>query len=299
MTNPISKLSRALHDDSQAIKDDTSTIRQAIPTLEKGTNALQQEQKHQRNRTITDWISPIDFAAQQSDVISRREEGTGLWFVNSPKFLGWLDGSNQTLFCPGIPGAGKTMIAAIAVDHLWKHVQSRDIGVAYIFFNYKTQADQTITNLAATILKQLIQEQPSVAEPVTTLYERHADRRTRPSLTEILSAVRAVASNYSKVYVVVDALDECVDHNGSRSQLLAALRDLQSQGNLNLMATSRFIPEVVQKFGHLPMLEVRASESDVKCFVAGQIYRLPRCVQRDDELQIAIKDGICTAVDGM
>ena len=47
------------------------------------------------------------------------------------------------------------------------------------------------------------------------------------------------------------------------------------------------------------MLEVRANDSDVKRFVAGQIYRLPRCVQRDDELQDAVKDGISTAVDGM
>ena len=32
------------------------------------------------------------------------------------------------------------------------------------------------------------------------------------------------------------------------------------------------------------MLEVRANVSDVKRYVAGQIYRLPRRVQRDDEL---------------
>jgi len=73
----------------------------------------------------------------------------------NPWLLGWLQGSNQTLFCPGIPGAGKTMIAATTVDHLWKHVQDEDIGVAYIYYNYKSQTDQKATNLAATILKQL------------------------------------------------------------------------------------------------------------------------------------------------
>jgi Cdc6-like AAA superfamily ATPase len=288
MTNYISKLSRA-------IKDDTALIRQAIPTLETGANAVQQELKHQRHRTITDWISPVDFAAQQSDIISRRQEGTGLWFVISPEFLGWLAGSNQTLFCQGIPGAGKTIITAITVNHLWKYVENTNIGVAYIYCNYKTRADQTTTNLVATILKQLVQGCPSIAEPVTTLYERHASRRTRPSLEEILSALRAVVSNYSRVYVVVDALDECLDHN----QLLATLRDLQSGDNLSLMATSRFIPEVVHKFAHSSMLEIRAIDSDVKLFVAGQMDRLPRFVQRDDMLQKAIQDGITMAAGGM
>ena len=47
------------------------------------------------------------------------------------------------------------------------------------------------------------------------------------------------------------------------------------------------------------MLEIRASASDVKRFVAGQIYRLPRYVQRDDKLQKAVQDEISVAVDGM
>ena len=268
--------------DDLAIKDDNSATR---------------GQKRQRRYDVTDWISSIDFAAQQSDIISRRQEGTGVWFTDSPEFLGWLQGSNQTLFCPGIPGAGKTMIAATTVDHLWTYVQDKDIGVAYIYCNYKTQADQTATNLAATILKQLIQERTSIIEPVVNLYDRHADRGTRPLLKEILNALQSVVSCYSKVYVVVDALDECLNHD--RSQLLAMLRNLQSKGNLSFMATSRFIPEVMQQFNLSPMLEIQASDSDVKLFVASQMYLLPEFVHRDGELQTAIQDGISTAVEGM
>jgi hypothetical protein len=32
------------------------------------------------------------------------------------------------------------------------------------------------------------------------------------------------------------------------------------------------------------MLEVQASNSDVKSFFTGQMHQLPGCVQRDDEL---------------
>ena len=34
--------------------------------------------------------------------------------------IGFLPGTMKIRFCPGIPGAGKTMIAAIAVDHIYK-----------------------------------------------------------------------------------------------------------------------------------------------------------------------------------
>ncbi|RYO78730.1 hypothetical protein DL762_008550 [Monosporascus cannonballus] len=235
----------------------------------------------------------------QSDFIARRQEGTGVWFLNSPEFSGWIHGSKQTLFCPGIPGAGKTMVAAIAIDHLLGRMQSDIIGVAYIYCNYKAQADQTTTSLLAAILKQLAQARPSVADPVARLYNRHPDRRTRPSLEEIINALRSVLSNYSSVYVVVDALDECAYKDGTRNQLLATLRDLQSETDMHLMVTLRFIPDIENEFRSTPTLEVRASGADVKRFVLGQIYRLPKCVQRDDELQGFALDKIAEAVDGM
>jgi len=191
------------------------------------------------------------------------------------------------------------MIAAIAVDHLLKTVRSNAIGVSYIYCNYKAQAHQNTTTLLAAILKQLVRNRPSIADPVTCLYDLHATDNTRPSLDEIFSALQSVLTIYSTVYVVIDALDECPDKDGTRSQLLAKLRDLQRKTDLHLMATSRLIPDVVQEFNGMPMLEVRASDVDVQQFVAGQIYRLPKCIQRDNKLQGSVRDKIVEAVDGM
>lgn len=65
------------------------------------------------------------------------------------------------------------------------------------------------------------------------------------------------------------------------------------------MVTSRFIPDIVIEFRLIPMLEVRASDADVGQFVGAQMYRLPKCVQRDDELQGFVQDKIVEAVEGM
>ena len=65
------------------------------------------------------------------------------------------------------------------------------------------------------------------------------------------------------------------------------------------MVTSRLIPDIENEFRLMPRLEVRASDADVKQFVMGQIYRLPKCVQRDNELQRFVQDKIVEAVDGM
>ena len=277
---------------SQALKNDTTVITSKV-------RSLQESQDSHQYRVIADWLSSTDFPAQQSDFIGRRAEGTGQWFIVSSEFINWLQNTKLNLFCPGIPGAGKTMIAAIAVDHIWKAFHGDNVGVAYVYCNYKRRETQTATDLLAAILKQLVQERPLYGEPVATLHKRHANRRTRPSLDEICTALNSVINNYSKAYIIIDALDECTDSDGTRRELLTKLRHLQAKTDISLMATSRFVARIEQSFKGFPMLEIRASDADVTQFIAGHIHRLPKCVQRDPELQAEIQDRIVQAVDGM
>ncbi|KAL5378431.1 hypothetical protein DPSP01_009188 [Paraphaeosphaeria sporulosa] len=284
---------------SQAIKDDTKVLRTHMPVIHSRVDEIQQDQVDAKHSKIVGWISPTNYPAQQSDIIRRRQEGTGQWFLDAPEFTTWLSAPKGTLFCPGMPGAGKTMVAAIVIDHLLKSVQSSSVGVAYVYCNYKAQEEQDVYGMLAAILKQLVQGRPSTAGPVERLHKQHADRGTKPSLEETLGALKEILSKYSAVYIVVDALDECRANDGTRRQFLAKLRDLQAGQDVRLMATARFIPEVEDAFRDTAWLEVRASKEDVKRFVAGQIHRLPRCVQRDLALQATIQERLAEAVDGM
>jgi hypothetical protein len=240
---------------SQATKDDTVSMR----------NTLSQQQYE----IVMNWLSPTDFPAQQHDIITRRQEGTGQWFLDTPTFKGWLHGPNKTLFCPGIPGAGKTIMAAIAIDYLYNETSCDNIGVAYLFCTYNAQTDQSAQSLLAALLKQLVQSRLDIATSVTHIYEHHLKEKTRPSLNEIFGNLQSVCSNYAVVYIVVDALDECTDKDGERGRLIDKLHKLQAKLDVRLLFTSRFIPEITQKFQSDPTLEVRASEEDVRRFVTG------------------------------
>ena len=191
------------------------------------------------------------------------------------------------------------MIAAIAVDHLLKTVQSSTSGVAYIYCDYKAKEDQDTCHMLAAMLKQLVQAQPQLFEPVEGLYILHQNKGTRPSIDEIFNTLKDAVAHYSTTYIVVDALDECQDSNGTRLQFLARLEDLQSYSDIRLMFTSRFIPEIVNRFQNATKLEVQASKEDVERYLAGQLYRLPRCIQNDVALQGTIQDAIIEATGGM
>jgi hypothetical protein len=288
-----------LHSETRSVKDDTVSIRDALPPLLASTTAVREAQSLQQHQAIMEWLSPTDFPTQQHDIISRRQDGTAQWFLDSVEFKRWLDGPDKTLFCPGIPGAGKTMMAAVAIDYLCRTAQSDDIGIAYLFCNYKAQVDQSALNLFAAVLKQLVQGRPDIAAPVMRIYDHHSKRRSKPSVDELIQALLSACSSYSTVYIIIDALDECSNTDGVRRHLIDRIRDLQASSNMRLLLTSRFIPEITHRFQSDPMLEVRASEEDVRRYIQGQIHRLASCIQHNKELQYVVQSKIIEAVDGM
>jgi Cdc6-like AAA superfamily ATPase len=248
---------------------------------------------------VADWLTPANFSAQQSDIIARRQEGTGLWLLNSNEYKMWIEGKEQTLFCPGIPGAGKTVMSSIVVDDLRKTFDDSDrIGISYLFCSYKRQNEQRSANLLASLLKQLVQERPELPNVVQDLYKEHSGNKPRPSFDELSNTFQSVVKDcYSRVFLVIDALDESTNASGVRD-LLREIFTLQNHIRISLFATSRFIPEIEREFDGSLRLEIRASDQDVQRYVEGHMPE-QFCVQRNPDMQEKIKTEIIKAADGM
>jgi Cdc6-like AAA superfamily ATPase len=258
-------------------------------------------ERHEEHQAILEWLTPIDYANQQSDFISRRQEGTGQWLLNSDKFRHWVGQNKQTLFCPGIPGAGKTMSATIIVDKLYTQFQNNTaVGIAYVFCNFRREHEQKPVDLLASLLKQLIQRLPSVPQSVQRLYEHHQHKRTRPLFDEISQATQSVIPHYSRTFIIVDALDECQISEGGRKKFLTELFRLQDKTEANLFVTSRFIPEIEKDFEEKSArLEIRATDEDLQRYLDGHMLKLPSFVSRSTPLQEEIRSAIISTVNGM
>jgi hypothetical protein len=250
---------------------------------------------------VAQWLTPINFSATQSDIISRRHKGTGLWLLNSEKYKTWIRGRDLTLFCPGIPGAGKTMMSAIVVNDLQNSFDSNDrIGIACLFCSHKNQNKERSTDLFASLLKQLVQEKPILPDIVEALYKSHTKRNTRPSFNEVSEVLCSVVDSYSKVFFIVDALDECTNINRTREDLLHEIFQLQNQKGISLFVTSRFSPEIEKEFKGRTLLEIRASDEDVQRYLDGRIPQLLRAnIFKYPNLQDTIRREVLEAVDGM
>lgn len=251
---------------------------------------------------ILNWLTlqSIDYGPQHSDFLKRREPGTCQWLLDSVEYQDWLKGDKQTLFCPGIPGAGKTILTSVVVHDLTvRFSKDQGVGIAYIYCNFQRQGEQNVDNLLLNLLKQLAESHSSLPESVKSLYNHHKTKQTRPSLDEASTVLQSVAAVYSRIFLIVDALDECQVSDGCRARFLSELSNFQSRYRANIFATSRFIPDIINHFKPSIPLEVRASQKDVARYLEGHIGQLPSFVRQNRELQEEIIKGISEAVDGM
>lgn len=123
------------------------------------------------------------------------------------------------------------------INHVRKSVLNDDIGLAFIYFNYKKQAEQTPINLVGSLLQQLGQDRASICVDLKSMYEDHGKKNSRPSFDEVSNALCSATNRFSQVFIILDALDECSEEDGCRDRMLKLMSRLSD--NADIMMTSR------------------------------------------------------------
>lgn len=253
-------------------------------------------------RKILQWLSPTEYGEQQSEFLSRRTAKTGEWLLESPEFQTWHSQTNQTLFCPGIAGAGKTIMTSVVIEHLnAEYGNASDVGIAYIYCNYRSQQHNKPTDVLLSILKQFTRRRREVPSEIMTLYQTNGDTGTRPTGKEIIEFLASVIRLYSRAFVLIDALDEYYSLDTAAPHLLLAdLFRLQRNTALNLFATSREIPEIISQFDGCMWKPISAQSKDILHYVNSQMPRLcPAQISRYPDVQNLVRDTVVEVAQGM
>ena len=163
-----------------------------------------------------------------------------------------------------------------------KHIQDKfkgvgDVGITYIYCDYKDQLKQTALGLLSSIARQLLEQRPALLPQVKDFQKKYTDSDTRPTLKDYSELLSSMVRQFSQVYLMVDALDECAkvdgERNTNRHSFVRELKKLQSStdGSLHLLITSRPLPDIGQDLEGAAKLEICASNDDITTYVNWKI----------------------------
>ncbi len=143
----------------------------------------------------------------------------------------------------------------------------------YCFFDYARRNQLTAETIVAELLLQLfLADISKFRDVLLNLYNEAEGGRRKPTLEELTTAFNTSCSRIGRIFVVVDALDEC-DHV-VRRRLFTAL-DLLANKNCQMLIMSRphiqptvYLNKLIAEFTEL---EIRAHRLDLQLFLHNRI----------------------------
>lgn len=191
------------------------------------------------------------------------------------------------------------LLRSIVVDYLEQEHRREKTGVAYVFCMHNG-ANQTASNYLGSSLRQLARQNAAILEDIKSCHRHHTRYETRPSLNEFATLLRLQVEKFDEVFIVIDALDECPEHDQVRKSFLAELRALLPK--VSLMVTSRDVPSIENMFKHDIRLEIRARDQDIRGFIKSQMEQrdgLVELLEGHSDVQSTIIATVLEKTNGM
>lgn len=188
----------------------------------------------------------------------------------------------------------------MVIDWLEKQHHSADTVVLYLYCSYKEEEVQTLRNMIGSLLKQAVRHRAALPDAIRKLYNKHIQKSTQPTLEELTRLLEKEIKAYTRIYLVIDALDECPERSDVRARVLATIEGLPQ--NAQILITSRYSAKIEERFENVPQIDILAADEDVKRYVEARIGAerlLAKLVRSDRTLMEDIMKTVVENSQGM
>jgi hypothetical protein len=240
-------------------------------------------------------------------------------FLHAPEFL-----VPESLGSGKIPQRAQKMLhtnisyltvihdSSLVIDELGTRITKspeRRACVAYLYCDYRDEKNQTAINMIGALLKQVLStlsESKSIPQDVFSLLQERWDKEKSFELDEVQQLLAKTVRRLSKVYICVDALDECKAEN--RSTLLQSLATVAKECGqecwFRIFTTGRLhvkLADYVRQYpglGNLSHIILEANSDDIRRYVEHAI----QCDDNEcmnDTLKAEILERIVNTSDKM
>jgi hypothetical protein len=253
-------------------------------------------------RKIVAWLAPPDPGTNHDTARQRYESRTGEWLLKSSQYRSWKTGVVNYLWMYGKAGCGKTILCSTAIEDIrTTSEQDTDTSFAFFYFSFSDERKQSDSDMLRSLVAQLGWREPGLS----MLRQAYGDaKRSVPGPDELEKILLASTRSCSKVYLLIDALDECPEDHETRQSVLARIERLtQDAPNLRVLTTSRELDRIRKSMEALiaePLrVTTRAVDDDIRLYLAREISRDRSLCELSPDMRTLIESTIASQADGM
>ena len=205
-------------------------------------DAFELKEQDEMARNVFKWLSAVE--DQQEEHLHRisdsRQPETCNWVLQDPQMQPWIgdDSSDAVLWMTGIPGAGKSYLCSLLVEHL--RTQQR-FSTLYYFCGHQSTNGDTCAMVLRTIAIQLLQQNHDMVSLVYQAYLLKGSNRSGPAMRNMLTQILPTSK---VVRIVIDGIDE--GSHETQQEVLKSLIEIQkSTGHhCKILVCSRDEPQI-------------------------------------------------------
>ncbi|KAI6354593.1 hypothetical protein MCOR25_008537 [Pyricularia grisea] len=212
------------------------------------------------------WLTPLNFVRKQEEVLGAADPYSCDLLAFSP-FRRWQEGQLRSLWCYGVPGAGKSVAAASVYAHLVRQYKEENVAVVIAFCSFDHEKSLSPQNVVASLLKQILQRRGSqhVPSKLTEEYTRATTTKDgQPlSLAAATEFLKDELQEFDETYVILDGLDEV--RGNDRASMVEALHGIRA--GVRIIITSRYLQDILEAFGKTQVCQsCRKEDNEAKAY---------------------------------
>ncbi|CUS13282.1 unnamed protein product [Tuber aestivum] len=258
-------------------------------------------------REVQKWLNVVDPASNYSSALAVREPGTGGWLIGGPEYVDWKEGRGGVLWLHGIPGCGKSVLSATAIEDLQHLCNAHDdYALAYFYFTFSDSEKQELHNMLLSLIGQLPKKPSDRGLPgaVVDLYNSTKAIGKSADTTALKGLLSHIIKDFRKTFIVLDALDEFPKN--TRESLLSWIGELTANhmvGSLSVLVTSRPEADIMRTLGPLAAfpipLQSKTVDQDIRTYVQKSLGGKDGFKKFTKEIKNEIEDTLVSSSQGM